>query len=359
MQLTKITRALARFVPAGKLAHAYCGPVAVLALCVATPCWGQTATQLGGPGPRPPNISTAAPSANAASAETTADNPDSAHHHRYRFITIEIKGSPYAVADGIANDGLVTGYYKDSSSLWHGFVWRDGRFETVNYPGAVNTYLYGVNNRGVAIGYYGDGTTNHTVTYSVRSGAWTALPDIPDYPNNQGYGINDEGTAVGNAYTSTTSVAWIWHPNTSSYSFFTVPGAAQYTTSPSGLNDKGQIAGYFADANGAYHGFLKEYGTYTTINFPGAVDTYPDGLNNSGVIQGQVFRNTNYFAEGFTATPGGVFSIVDYPGPQMTALVGINDRGDVCGAYTESSSSTTSVTKAFVAFQGDRDSFGH
>lgn len=312
-------------------------------LCVATVSWSQTALDFRGPGPRQPNLSVAAPSVNPVSAEAASDTQA---RDQYRFITIEIKDSSNAVANDINDDGLVTGYYQDSSSHYHGFVWRDGAFETVDYPGATNTLLFGVNNRGVAIGYYGDTATQHTVTYSVESRTWKSLPDIRGYSQNDGYGINDEGIAVGNAFEGTTSVAWIWDASTLSYSFFAVPGSAQYTTSPSNLNDKRQIAGYFADASGVYHGFLKEYGTYTVINFPGAQETFLDGINNRGIIQGQIYDSA-WTAEGFLATPGGRFAIVNYPGPEMTAIVGINDRGDLCGGYWE----TFGFGHAFIALR--------
>jgi uncharacterized membrane protein len=267
--------------------------------------------------------------------------------NEYQFVTIDIDGSPYAVADGINNSRCVTGYYEDSNSFWHGFVWHDGSLRTVNHPNAKNTYLYGVNNKDQAIGYFDDGTAYHTVIYSVRTGAWTALPDIPGYSHNEGYGINDEGVAVGNAFSaSNTSVAWIWSPSKHSYSFFVVPQAAQYTTSPSCLNDRDQVVGYFADANGTYHGFLKEYGAYAIIDVPGATNSYPDGINNRGVIQGQIFDSQG-FADGFTGTSGGVFTIVNYPGPEMTAIVGINDRGDLAGSYWPT---FNGPFKAFVAF---------
>lgn len=289
----------------------------------------------------------AAPPANPAFAQPPASTSD-----EYQFIAIEIKGSPNAVANGINNDRLVTGYYEDSNSRYHGFLWRGGALETVDYPGAAYTYLFGVNNRGVAIGYYGDGATQHAAIYSIESRTWTDLPDIPGYSQNEGYGINDDGIAVGNAFTSNTSAAWIWNPTTLSYSFFAVPGAAQYSTSPSGLNDKDQVAGYFADASGVYHGFIKEYGTYTTIDVPGATNTFLDGLNNRGVVQGQIY-NAAGAAEGFVATSGGIFTIVNYPGPKMTALVGINERGDVCGGFWE----TFGANQAFVALRSERKPF--
>jgi len=205
-----------------------------------------------------------------------------------------------------------------------------------------------VNNLDEAIGYYDDGVAQHTVIYSIPSGNWRALPDMPGYALNEGYCLTDEDVAVGDAFgANNTSVAWIWDPQTRSYSSFSVPGAAQYTTSPSCLNDKGQVAGYFVDATGVYHGFIKEYGTYTVVDFPGAVDSYLDGINDGGVIQGQIF-DTQFFAHGFTGTSGGVFTITDYPLPDMTAIVGIDDAGDLCGAYWPTFAGSF---KAFVAFR--------
>src|ERR1035438_261463 len=338
MHTTRITRtvALAGFAPAGKLSHTYCGLLPALALLVATPVWSQTTSRPSAPH-RPSSFSMA-----ASSAKPAADTPASAH---YKFLTIGPEDSPYVVADGINNEGLVTGYYEDLSSVLHGFVWQDGFFKTVDYPGAAYTYLFGVNNRGLAIGYYGDGTTNHTVTYAVRTGTSTALPDIPGYAENDGYCINDLGVAVGGAFEGSTSVGWLWDPTTLSYSFLAVPGAAQNSTSPSCLNDKNQVAGYYADASGAYHGFIYEYGAYTIVNMPGAEDTYPDGINNRGIIQGQIFDAAGV-AEGFVATSGGVFTAVNFPGPEMTAVVGINDRADLCGTYW---ASWSGPFKAFVA----------
>ena len=341
----------AGFAPSGKRSNVCWGVLPALALCFSTVGWSQVAR--GFPGHHHPQLQlpAAVPLANLAAADAQAGAS-------YRFVTINVPGTTNAGASSINDDGLVTGNYADSDSNERGFVWKDGVLRKVEYPGALYTYLWAVNNHGVAIAYYGDGTTNHTVLYSVESGTWTPLPDIPGYSDNEGYGLNDDGFAVGNAYeinttvypSVTTSVAWIWNPNTRMYSFFAVPGSAQYSTAPNGINNKGQVAGWYADSSGIYHGYIKEYGTYTTIDFPGASYTFPDGLSNTGVLQGQILTAApTYAAEGFTGTSGGVFAVVDYPGPFMTSLVGINDQGDVCGEYWEDAN--PNVGFAFVAFR--------
>jgi probable HAF family extracellular repeat protein len=310
----------ASFGCADKTLYSRFGRQIALALCTAPFVWGQTP-----PVSKGPHLLPTAPTAASTRAAVSATET------RYKFVTISPPNSPYAVADGINDAGVVTGYYQDPNSNYHGFVWSEGKFHTVDYPGAAYTLLYGVSNTGVAIGYYNDGTADHVVTYSVDGGTWESLPDIPNYPLNQGYCINNGSVAVGNAYQGTTPIAWIWDPSKSSYSFFVAPGAAANSTFPSCINDRNEIAGYYIDSNGVYHGFLSAYGAYTTIDVPSGADTFPDGINNLGTIQGQIVSASGAL-EGFIATVRGIFEIVNYPGAIATAIVGINDRGDLCGS---------------------------
>ena len=296
------------------------GLLAAVALCAAPLAFGQATHTLKGP-----HLTGATPK--AVSALPTVPPLDSL----YSLTVISPANSPYAVADGISNEGVVTGYYLDTSFNFHGFVWSRGNFQTVDYPGAAFTLLYGVSNNGLAIGYYNDGASDHVVTYSIKSGAWGSLPDIPNYSLNQGYCINDRGAAIGNAFGAGTALAWIWDPNAASYSFFAVPQAPGNSTFPSCINDKDEIAGYYVDSTGVYHGFILANGAYRTIDVPGAADTFPDGVNNAGLIQGQII-DSGGAADGFAATLGGSFQILNYPGAKATAIVGINDDGDVCGS---------------------------
>ena len=308
----------------------------VLAFCafamfVATPGGCQTSPVTEGPH-RLPHRSPIAPLAEPEVDAVGAEKPSTVH---YKFITIGPESSPYAVAGSINNTGLVAGYYEDTNSVFHGFIWQDGEFKTVDYRGAASTTLGGVNNRGLAIASYNDGTAEHVATYDARSGAWGKLPDIPGYPLNYGYGINDAGFAVGMAFSSTAAVAWEWDPFRRAYSHLAVPGAAEYSTSPSGLNNFNQVAGYYVGADGNYHGFIEQGGKYTSYNAPGATETYPDGINDWGILQGQ-WDDANYNAHGFLATTTGYFQSVDYPGSAATAIVGINDKLAICGGYSQS-----------------------
>src|SRR5208283_701867 len=53
-----------------------------------------------------------------------------------------------------------------------------------------------------------------------------------------------------------------------------------------GINDAGQVVGYYVDSTGS-HGFLDTNGVFTTINDPAAgIGTEAYGINNAGQIVG-------------------------------------------------------------------------
>jgi probable HAF family extracellular repeat protein len=69
------------------------------------------------------------------------------------------------------------------------------------------------------------------------------------------------------------------------------PAASQ--TVANDINDRGQVVGCYADANGTYHGFRYDKGRFTRIDPPGGADvprfgtTCPLGINNRSQVVGQ------------------------------------------------------------------------
>jgi hypothetical protein len=73
------------------------------------------------------------------------------------------------------------------------------------------------------------------------------------------------------------------------FTTFDGPGATFVGTVPTGINSKGEITGWYDDANGAAHGFLRAPdGTFTTFDPPGYTGTDPLGINSAGTITGVV-----------------------------------------------------------------------
>jgi len=99
-----------------------------------------------------------------------------------------------------------------------------------------------------------------------------------------------------------------------------VPGSSQ--TYVYGINDSGQVAGYFTDSAGGY-GFIDADGVFTAISAPGSSQTYVIGINDSGQVVG-------YDGGAFVYT-GGEFNTIDNPFPPGTHIYpyGINDNGQI------------------------------
>ena len=71
------------------------------------------------------------------------------------------------------------------------------------------------------------------------------------------------------------------------YTFTTldIPGATG--TIAYGINGRGQIVGYYGDAQRVGHGFVRaKDGTFTTLDVPGATGTIAFGINGHGQIVG-------------------------------------------------------------------------
>ena len=290
----------------------------------------------------------------------------------YSFVNITIPNSFSVQANGINNAGLVTGYYLDLNFISHGFVWtppqqpgNSGTLQTLDYPSATfGTFLTGLNNQGVAIGYYLDAAGNaNAVTYSLTLAAWSVLPAIPlpGYFAVEPSGINDHGVAVGIAFANLPlgTLSWIWHPDSQSYSYVSVPGAAEASTNGDGINNEGRLVGLFQNWPdiGSSLGFLREdcesnetECDYDQINaLPGPYRvTAPTSINNHGAIAGS-FLDTTGNSNGFVRTYTGAFKTVDYPftAGGQTAISGINDQGTLCGNALGSGSPTA---QAFVAY---------
>jgi hypothetical protein len=117
------------------------------------------------------------------------------------------------------------------------------------------------------------------------------------------------------------------------------PGAIQ--TVPSGINKNGAIVGTHWQSQIQSSGFLLSNGTYTDIQFPSASATSANAINNQGVIVGDFIDNQQPVPHihGFILT-NGQFQQIDAPGNNYnTTLTGINDQGVITGWYQATSDS--------------------
>jgi len=209
---------------------------------------------------------------------------------------------------GINIAGVITGDVIDDENGTHGFVGTlAGGFTDFDAPCANpivgGTYPTGINDLGVIAGY--DIDTNSVSHGFVRT------------PDGEFITFDDSQAPAGT-------------------------GAGQ-GTNPVGINDIGEIAGYYIDGNGATHGFVRTTGgKITTFDPTGSVATYPFNINNFGVIAG-LFYDTNGVGHGFVRTSDGKIKTFDPPnsftGPSSfgTYSAYVNDLGVVAGSYFDAS----------------------
>jgi hypothetical protein len=126
---------------------------------------------------------------------------------------------------------------------------------------------------------------------------------------------------------------------------FDIPGAG--TSSSEGtyafaINGAGATTGYYIDANGVPHGFLRASGgTITTFDAPDDVNgTYPSGINSAGVITGYSY-DANFVAHGFLRASDGTVTTFDAPDDvNGTYPSGINSAGVITGYYWDANFAT-------------------
>ena len=112
------------------------------------------------------------------------------------------------------------------------------------------------------------------------------------------------------------------------------PGAVE--TSCIAINSAGDTVGFFKDTDSNTHGFLLSSGTFTQLDVPGASSTQAFGINDLGQIVG--FNGTGSFSYDIATQ---TFSPIVHPGPgTATVAFGINNRGTIVGYIKNLGSST-------------------
>ncbi len=137
---------------------------------------------------------------------------------------------------------------------------------------------------------------------------------------------------------------------------FDAPGAgkgAGQGTTPKGINDGGEITGYYKDSASAVHGFVRHRdGTFAIFDAPGAsrkatLGTMPQSINDQGDITGYYFTDPKGERHGFVRHKDGTIVRFDPPGSAGTVIRGINDLDEFSGNYV-----SYDVAHAFLGHEG-------
>jgi hypothetical protein len=126
---------------------------------------------------------------------------------------------------------------------------------------------------------------------------------------------------------------------------------AVISTRPQKINDGGDMVGFYTDSLGVSRGFVRfANGNFSApIVDPNDTCNYTEGrgINNSRLICGDYQNGSDCLYHGYFLM-GGNFSEFDVPDSLSTDLVGVNNVGDFCGDFTDS----TGLMQAFISIGG-------
>jgi hypothetical protein len=165
-------------------------------------------------------------------------------------------------------------------------------------------------------------------------------------PVNQLLGVNDHRVAVG-FYVNAAGNNRAYRLNTRTRHFrrVKVPGSTGVVAI--GINNKGSIAGFFADSAGTHGFFRRHTGKLFILNVPGASMTQPFGVNKHGEVVGAYTTGSgsNPPSHGFTWTRQHGFTAVNDPhGVDSTVINGVSKQGILVGFYIDSKGNTDGMT---------------
>jgi hypothetical protein len=190
---------------------------------------------------------------------------DGRHFHSVNFPTSDNASPAVNQLLGINDSDLAAGFYVDSQGNSHGYTYdaRRRRFAAITVPGATSVTAAAINNWDDVAGFETDGNGNVHGFVMTDSGSLTAL-DFPGATATQPLGVNDSDEVVGVYQVGTGDNAMMhgftWTPL---HGFRTVddPNGVGATTI-NGVNNQGQLVGFYTDSAGNTDGFLATPGQH-------------------------------------------------------------------------------------------------
>lgn len=188
----------------------------------------------------------------------------------------------------------------------------------------------------------------------------TAVYTAVNYPGATATSLNGgpnlEGTAVG-TWTDSGGVVHglTYNYNNGHFTSFDPPGST--ITIPNFINLQGVIVGQYFDSAGSSHGFVLNRGTYTTVNYPDAPGTELTGINDLGEMSGAYCSDagcdTSATLHSFVRSRSGVFTSFDPPGATGSSASTVSLAGAVVGSYDTTAEPTCStVCQGYLQFWG-------
>jgi probable HAF family extracellular repeat protein len=285
----------------------------------------------------------------------------------YQFINFDgpAPNTGGTTINGISNNGTVVGFTTAANGNLTNFTGfpQASAATLLNINGSMTAMANGINSAGTVVGADGNGNAftlqNGVVTTFIPGGGTSAMA----------FGINDKGQIVGQYATATATPGFIRSPGGDT-TINAPSGAASNVVNAQGINNNGQVVGFYLGNDGQVHGFMANAknsvggiltGTavadpvFTPVE-PGATFVFSQilGVNDKGLAAGY-YQDSTASQHGYLYdTNTGKYTFLDDPsaafngsGVEVTQITGISNAGEITGFYTDANG----VAHGFIAFQ--------
>jgi uncharacterized membrane protein len=201
-------------------------------------------------------------------------------------VTTTLSGPEGAISTsalGISDSGEVVGsYYKTADGLNIGYIYSAGVYTSFSLPGATTTELRGISPNGRYITGVAVLENGSSMSFVYDRVSLSLIPILHTVSRTTAQGVNNEGVVVGDYRTDVLLPrhSFVFDSKTGTLTDFASPSQS---LSFRGINDSGEIDGFFADASGT-HGFVGFVDS--PFDIAGASLTGLEGNNDAGWLVG-------------------------------------------------------------------------
>jgi hypothetical protein len=227
--------------------------------------------------------------------------------HSVQFPTGNNATPPVNQLLGINNHEVAVGFYVNAQGSFRGYTYdiKKKTFTRVQVPGAPagtqapSLTAAAINNHGDVAGFFANSATGNTDAFLLRNGHFTDIA-YPGASATQALGLNDRDELVGTYTVGTAMHGFTW---TQGGGFRTVDDPnGTGTTVVNGVNNAGDLVGFYADANGFTDGFLAEVKTTISVS----LTPMPAG----NVVVGKAAGQPAVTVSAFGLTPGSAHTVL-------------------------------------------------
>ena len=191
--------------------------------------------------------------------------------HNVTFPSRNMSSPPVTQLLGVNDRDIAVGFFNGAAGDSHAFEFsiRGGWFRRLHIPGAVSSTATGINNRGEIVGFFSN-KKGKTFGFVITPRGTVIEFNIPGASSTMAFGVNNFGAVVGTfmrgSGNNAKSFGFVWRPG-HGVTVVNDP-LGRGATTLNGINDAGDLVGFFTDARGNTDGLLVAHGAFTAATAP-------------------------------------------------------------------------------------------